>query len=92
MQSKDIRQNLNGMSGEEVKRYFNQCIAEGKIFIYSGGVTGGPIVRDPTNRDFVRKLKTVLIDCTGGVAQALQFNELMIAYLRENRENRTGKP
>jgi len=85
----NVRTDLNGMTKDEVKRYFNQCIAEGKVFVYSGGVTGGPIVRRSSDRDFIRGTEVIVIGCTGGVEQALYFNELMTEYLksRENRSN-----
>jgi hypothetical protein len=87
MKVSGIRKDLNGMTKDEIKQYFDQCIAEGKIFIYSGGVTGGPIVRSQSDRDFVKGAETVLIGCTGGVEEALYFNGLMINYLKGGKKS-----
>ncbi len=87
MNSGDIKQDLNNMSSDEVELYCRQCIAQGKIFVYSGGVTGGPIVHNQADRDFVRELNTVSVGCTGGAKQALYFNDLMIAYLKDKKRN-----
>lgn len=92
MPSNGVRQDMNGMSSDDVRAYFNQCINEGKIFIYWGGVTGGPIVHNQSDRDFVRTIKTAHIDCTSGIQQALQFNELMIEYLKTKQGKKQSPP
>lgn len=83
MASIDIRRDIHNMSRDQVQKYFEQCISQKHLFVYAGGVTGGPIVQDPSDRDVVRSLKTVLIELPEGMEQALYFNTLMIDYLKE---------
>lgn len=83
MVSIDIRRDVHNMSRDQIQKYFEQCISQKRLFVYAGGVTGGPIVQDPSDRDVVRSLKTVLIELPEGMEQALYFNTLMIDYLKK---------
>ena len=83
-----IKDDLNGLSDEQIKAYFNQCIANNLIFLYRGGYTGGYLV-DKSDFGFAKTFKWVGIGCTGGVEEGYKFNKLVIDYVKNKPETKT---
>lgn len=78
-----VKLDLNGLSEKEIEAYFNECISDNKIFLYTGGYANAPLL-DTEDFDFVWGFKTVSIGCTGGVPQGAKFNKLMLNYIKQN--------
>ncbi len=77
----NVKQDLNGMNEEDIRRYFDECISNHYIFIYTGGYANAPLVA-PDDFEFVKGMKQVSLGCTGGVPEGSKFNALMLEFRR----------
>lgn len=82
-----IKHDLNGMSNENVKAYFEDCVEKGLIFFYRGGISGWYLLSNEDMPENIENYKWVSIGCTGGVPQGSQFNKLMLEYIKQSNES-----
>lgn len=80
-----IKQDLNAMTDDEIKDYFNDCIARDLVFFYKGGIVNSYLA-DDTDINLAQKFRFVSLGCTGGCEEGYKFNKLMLNYVKENPE------
>jgi hypothetical protein len=69
------------LSDKDIEEYFNQCISQEKIFLYTGGYANA-LLTDESDYNPGEQFPTFSLGCTGGVEQGRKFNKLMINYIK----------
>ncbi|MBN2517405.1 MAG: hypothetical protein JXB14_01015 [Candidatus Altiarchaeota archaeon] len=68
------------MSDKEIEAYFKECVADNRIFFYTGGYANS-VLLDEKYWDVVEPFEKFSVTCQGGVEEGYRFNKLMLDYV-----------